>query len=121
MVREQGPGRPDALSDWDFAVRFARRPSLLEVGALAAEIARLIGNDRVDILVLDYPELPPALLYEVYWRGKPFCIIDRELYLWDKVRALSLYHDYRIALYPLAVRMLQRLAKREAPKKSEEV
>lgn len=114
-------GRPDALSDWDFAARFGRRPSLLERGRLAAEIARLIGDERVDIVVLDDYRLPPPLLYEVYWRGKPLCIIDRELYLWDKVRALSLYHDYRIALHPLAVRMVWKLAKRGAVKEGEEV
>ena len=114
-------GRVDPLSDWDFAVRFGRRPSLLEVGGLAADISRLIGDERIDVLVLDNPRLPPPLLYEVYWRGRPLCILDKELYIWDKVRALSLYQEYRIVFRPLMLQMVERLAKRGAVEEGEEV
>lgn len=114
-------GRPDALSDWDFAARWGRRPSPLELGELAARLAELIGDERVDILVLDSARIPPPLLYEVYWRGRPLCILDRELYLWDKVRALSLYQEYRILFRPLALKMVEELAKRGVVEEGEEV
>jgi len=66
-------------------------PVLREIIDLLADIMDLVGDDRVDLVVLDRPGLPPALLHEVLWRGKPLCILDRDAYLWDKVRALALY------------------------------
>jgi len=84
-------GKGDRLSDWDFAARFGRRPGIREIADLLADIMDLVEDDRVDLVVLDRPGLPPALLHEALWRGKPLCILNRDTYLWDKVSALALY------------------------------
>jgi predicted nucleotidyltransferase len=114
-------GLADTLSDWDFAVRFGRKPSLIEIGRLASDIADVIGDERVDILVLDDLHLPPPLLYEALWESKPLCIVDRETYNWDKVRALSLYQEYLTVFRPELEKMVEELAKRKPAKKSEKI
>ena len=111
-------GRPDGLSDWDLAARFGRRPSTRELLELIADLVEFLGDDRVDLVVLDKPGLPPALLYEALWRGKPLCILDREAYLWDKVRALALYQEYRLIFRPHLEAMVKALAKR-GPRKED--
>jgi predicted nucleotidyltransferase len=121
LYGSRAKGLADPLSDWDFAVRFGRKPSLLEVGSLASDIADIIGDERVDILVLDEPHLPPPLLYEALWEGKPLCILDREVYIWDRVRALSLYQEYQLIFRPELEKMVEELAKREPAKKGEKI
>ncbi len=114
-------GYADRLSDWDFAVRFERKPSLRELAALAGDLASVVGDERVDIVVVDHRPLPPPLLHAIFWRGKPLCVRSREAYLWDKVRALALYQEYLQVFRPALEAMVERLAKRGAAKKSQEV
>ncbi len=113
--------RVDKLSDWDFAVRFGRQPSVHEMVELLADMVNLVGDDRVDLVVLDRPGLPPALLHEVLWRGKPLCILDNDTYLWDKVKALALYQEYLQVFQPRLKAMVKRLAKRRTHKESQEI
>ena len=110
-------GKGDALSDWDFAARFGRKPSLHEVARLVGDITDILRDDRVDLVVLDRAGLPPALLYEALWRGKLVCMEDRDAYLWDRVRALSLYQEYRVVFRPALVEAMKRLAQRGVIKK----
>ena len=114
-------GRADGLSDWDFGARFGRRPSLWEVAGLVNDLADAVGDERVDVVVLDDPSLPPPLLYAALWRGKPLCVADREAYVWDRVRALALYQEYLLVFRPGLEAMVERLAGRRPAEKGEEV
>ena len=114
LFGSRASGRVDGLSDWDIAARLGRRPSTRELLELIADIVELLGDERVDLLVLDRPGLPPALLYEVLWRGRPLCILDREAYLWDRVRALALYQEYRLVFRQRLLAVVEALAKRGA-------
>ena len=107
-------GKADRLSDWDFAARFGRRPGMREIADLLADIMDLVEDSRVDLVVLDRPGLPPALLHEALWRGKPLCILDRDTYLWDKVGALAFYQEYLLVFRPGLEAMVKRFAKRGA-------
>ncbi len=118
LFGSRASGKADRLSDWDFAARFGRRPGIREIVDLLADIMDLVRDDRVDLVILDRPGLPPALLHEALWRGKPLCILDRDAYLWDKVRALALYQEYLVVFRPGLEAMVKRLAKRGAPAKN---
>lgn len=107
-------GRPDALSDWDFAAKWGRRPSAVEVLELLADLEEAVGSDRVDLVVLDEAGPPPALLAEALWGGRVLCVVDRAELLWDRVRAAALYAEYCLLFRPLAVRGVRRLAERGA-------
>lgn len=87
-------GRPDSLSDWDFAARYGRTPSVHEIAELANYLAERLSVDSIDVVVLDDPNIPPPLLYEALWKGLLLYVGDREAYRWDRVRALSMYHEY---------------------------
>jgi len=118
LFGSRASGGADRLSDWDFAARFGRRPGIREIIELLADIMDLVGDDRVDLVVLDRPGSPPALLHEALWQGKPLCIFDRDTYLWDKVRALALYQEYLVVFRPRLEAMVKRLAKRGASAKN---
>ena len=120
LFGSRASGQADGLSDWDFAVRFGRRPSIHEVVELLADLIELAGDDRVDLVVLDRP-LPPALLHEVLWRGRPLCVVDRDVYLWDRVKALALYQEYLLVFRPRLEAMVRRFAERGANKEGQEV
>ncbi len=102
-------GGKDGLSDWDFAAKFGRRPSMRELIELIADLVEAVGDDRVDLIVLD--DAPPTLLFEALWKGKLLCLADREEYLWDRVKASSLYNEYTMVFKPMLVKKVFRNAK----------
>ncbi len=50
-------GRPDSLSDWGFAARYGRSPSVHEVAELANYLAERLSVNSIDVVVLNDPSI----------------------------------------------------------------
>ncbi len=75
-------------ADYDIAVYFGRDYSLLELGALAIDIAQAlkVDEDRIDLICLD--TAPPQLTLEAL-QGTPIIVDSQETILELKLRALT--------------------------------
>ena len=92
-------GETGPLSDFDFAVYLDERDAIkiFEIKvALMDEICRLLGTDKIDIVVLDRAE-NPELKFSVIKNGR--IILDREPYrLIVEPKIMNEYFDFRTML-----------------------
>lgn len=93
-------GRATPLSDVDIAVLPASRDvdERLRIACDLAELASKafkVPDDRVDVLFLD-EDLPIELLFEAVARGILVYCSDRDLYADLRLRAISMYLDFKV-------------------------
>ncbi len=91
----RGSGR-----DIDLAIKFSKKPSLEEIGAILDYVSQVTGYPvkSIDIVVLNSNELPCELIYRIYSKNKPVYIRDLNEYIDDYIRWIKICYDYEIML-----------------------
>jgi len=97
--------------DIDIAVRFAGKPRLDDVVSVMEAVAEALGvdMDRVDVSIID-SGTDCVFLREVFGKGKPIYIRDKEDFADDVTRLVKLCDDLLITWRRLGLHEAQRRA-----------
>ncbi len=92
LFGSQARGEGGPISDYDFAILFSEKPPAPKRYALVHELARLLGTERVDLVVLNRANI--ELRYSVIATGCPLYEASRAARVEFEAQTLSLYFDY---------------------------
>lgn len=92
LFGSQAQGCSGPMSDYDFAVLFEKGPSMGERAALIHELARLLGTNSVDLVVLNRATI--ELKYSVIATGSLLYEVSRAERVEFEAQTLSRYFDY---------------------------
>ncbi len=79
-------------SDIDLALKFRRKPDLMELGRLASKLESEIG---MPVHPVDLDRAPPPLRYEIFRGGVVVLAKDEVQLLEDKTRAIMEFLDFK--------------------------